>query len=248
MFTTTTELDRAAANSARNQRLLRLCVWAGVVYTVSVGVAGAGLARFLPAPGENWNAQKIAEFFRDNEIGIRIGMELILVVYMFYALFSLALARLMTHVEGRGGFLAPIQLLGGVTTAVITMLCSTFWLTASFRSAGRDAEIIQTLNDLGWFFFDVTVMATIVQLVAFGAVCLIDDERPVPLFPRWLGYLSIFFAMTFLSEFFMPSFTTGPLAWHGLLSLYVALGTFLIWIGIVAVHALRAIKTIDSPA
>ena len=247
MSTTTKESVRAA-DSTRTRRLLRLCVWAGVVYTVAVGVAGAGLARFLPAPGENWNAPQIAEFFRANEIGIRVGMELVLIVYMFYALFSLALARLMTHIEGRGGFLAPIQLLGGVTTAIITTLCSTFWLTASFRSAGRDGEIIQTLNDLGWFFFDVTVMATIVQLVAFGAICLINDQRPVPLFPRWLGYLSMFFAMTFLSEFFMPSFTTGPFAWHGLLSLYAALGTFLVWIGIVAIHALRAIKTITSPA
>ncbi|WP_433678190.1 hypothetical protein [Nocardia sp. CA-119907] len=234
------------AISSRDIRLWRLSAWSGLVYVLGVVIGGIVLARFVPPPRENWTAEHTANFFRDHEIGVRAGMEVVLAIYMLYAIFSLGVAQLMKHIEPSGGFLRRIQLLGGVLTAVITMLCATFWLLASFRAQSRSADDIQLLNDIGWMMFDITIMATIVQFVAFGAACLIDDGRTTPLVPRWLGYLSFFIAFTYLSEFFMPSLQTGPFSWQGLLSLYVALGTFGIWIGLVATYMLRAITTVEQ--
>ncbi|MCP2320195.1 hypothetical protein APR12_005576 [Nocardia amikacinitolerans] len=227
-------------------RLWRLSAWSAYVYVFGVVLGGIVLARFVPPPRENWTAEHTAEFFRDHEIGVRAGMEVVLAVYMLYAIFSLGVAQLMKHIEPDGGFLHRIQLLGGVLTAIITMLCATFWLLASFRADSRSPEDIQLLNDTGWMIFDITIMATIVQFVAFGAACLIDDGRRAPLVPRWLGYLSFFFAFTYLSEFFMPSLQTGPFSWQGLLSLYVAMATFGVWISLVALYMLRAVKTVEN--
>ncbi|MEV6059972.1 hypothetical protein AB0L62_08200 [Nocardia asteroides] len=231
--------------SVRDIRLWRFSAWSGLIYVFGVAFAGVVLARYVPAPQENWSAQQTADFFRDNEIGVRAGMELVLIIYMLYAIFSVGVSQLMKVIEPTSGFLRLFQLLGGVVTAVITMLCSTFWLLASFRAQSRSPEGIQLLNDIGWMMFDITIMATIVQFVAFGIACLADGGRSTPFVPRWMGYLSFFIAFTYLSEYFMPSLQTGPFSWHGLLSLYVALGTFGVWITLVSFYMLRAISTIE---
>ena len=235
----------AAGPTACDFRLWRLCAWAGVVYLVGELVSWAGVARFVPPPRQNWSAERIAAFYQDHEVGIRLGMEGVLIFAMFYVLLSFALARVMERVEGSNGFLWRIQLVGGIITALITMGCAVFWLTASLRAGSRDPRDIQTLNDVGWMVFDTTAMATIFQFVAFGAVCLYKDVRRTPLLPRWLGYLSFWAAFSFVAVYFMPSFMSGPLSWQGLITLYVALGLFFAWIAAVIPYTLRAITRIE---
>jgi Domain of unknown function (DUF4386) len=230
--------------SAREVRLWRLFTWAGAVYVVGELVSWAGIARFVPPPRENWSADHIAAFYRDHEVGIRLGMEGVLLFALFYALLSLSLYRLMERVEGRGGFLARVQLIGGVLTAAITMGCAVFWLAASLRAGARPPETIQALNDVGWMVFDMTVMATAFQFIAFGVVCL-QDDRPEPLLPRWLGYFSFWVAFSFFSVFLMPSLMSGPFSWQGLITLYLALGLFFVWIVVVIAVTLRAINAIE---
>src|SRR3954453_23706558 len=111
----------ASAPTARDFRLWRICTWAGVVYIVGELVSWAGVARFVPPPRQNWSAERVAAFYQDHEVGIRLGMEGVLIFAMFYVLLSFALARVMARVEGSNGFLCRIQLVGGIITALITM-------------------------------------------------------------------------------------------------------------------------------
>jgi hypothetical protein len=231
--------------TARNFRLWRLCAWGGAVYLVGELVSWAVVAGFVPPPRQHWSAERVADFYRDNEVGIRLGMEGVLVFALFYVLLSFAVARVMQRVEGRDGFLWRIQLVGGIVTALITMGCAVFWLAASLRAGSRDPRDIQVLNDVGWMVFDMTVMATVFQFAAFGVVCLYSDRRPAPLLPRWLGYLSFWTALSFFSVFLMPSFMSGPFSWQGLITLYVALGLFFVWIAVVVQYTLRAITLIE---
>jgi hypothetical protein len=231
--------------SSREFQLWRLCTWSGLVYVLGELVSWAGVARFVPPPQQDWSAERVAEFYRDHEIGIRLGMEGVLIFALFYALLSLALARVMERVEGQRGLVSRVQLIGGVITALITMGCAVCWLVASFRAGSRDPQDIQLLNDLGWMVFDMTVMATVFQFVAFGASCLMLDPRPTPLLPRWFGYFSFWVAFTFFSVFLMPSFTSGPFSWHGLITFYIALGAFFLWVAAVVPITLRAITTIE---
>jgi hypothetical protein len=64
-----------------------------------------------------------------------------------------------------------------------------FWQTAAFRP-GRDPVVTQSWRDAGWLCFVATVLIGIVPFGAVGAAIL-TDKRASPLFPRWLGYLSI---------------------------------------------------------
>ena len=82
------------------------------------------------------------------------------------------------------------------------------------------------MNDLGWMVFDMTVMATLFQFVAFGVIWLQRSDRATPLMPRWMSYFSFWCAASFVSVYLMPSFHTGPFSWQGLITLYVALVIF----------------------
>src|SRR5438045_3567564 len=81
-------------------RLWKACAWAGPVYIIGVLISWAGIAGFLPPPGEDWGPEKIAAFYADNEVAIRIGMEGVLIFALFYFVWSLAIARVMQHGEG----------------------------------------------------------------------------------------------------------------------------------------------------
>ena len=245
MVADTSDSSTLTPADRREFALWRACAWAGPVYIVGVLVSWAGIAGFVPPPAQDWGPARIAAFYAENEVSIRIGMEGVLVFAMFYFVWSLALRRVMRQHEGRGGFLSTIQFVGGVSTAWITMGCAVLWLTASFRASTRSAEGVALLNDLGWMVFDTTAMATMFQMIAFG-VWILGDDRPEPAMPRWLAYLTFWLAASFLAVYLMPSFQTGPFSWQGLITLYVALGAFFVWTVITSTYLLRAIRRIEN--
>lgn len=248
--TTTTTAPAAPAASAGAPRFTtwKLLAWGGPIYCVGELISWAGIAHFIPPPRESWSAAHVAAFYRQHEVGIRLGMEGVLIFGLCYFLFSLALARVMEQHEGPGGFMHRVQLMGGLVSALITMGCAVPWLTASLRAGTQDAKNIQMMNDLGWMIFDMTVMATLLQFVAFGVIWLQRSDRATPLMPRWMSYFSFWCAASFVSVYLMPSFHTGPFSWQGLITLYIALGLFFIWIVVVSVYLLRAIGILEREA
>jgi MFS family permease len=241
----TTASSKAERQHRRDFVIWRVCAWSGVVYVAGAIVFWAIIAGFIPPPRQNWTAEQVATYYADNQTRIRLGMEGILLVGFFYALFAVGLARLMQRVEGERGFLHQIQLMGGLATAMITFGCALAWLTATLRAGERDPGDVQTLNDLGWMIFDMTALVTIAQMVAFGVTWLLEDDRPEPLFPRWIGYLSFWMGATFLVVFVMPWMTSGPFAWQGLITLYVGFGAFFVWMGAVLPLMFRAIRRVE---
>jgi hypothetical protein len=233
---------------ARQFTTWKLLAWGGPIYCIGELISWAGIAHFIPPPRESWSAERVAHFYRQHEVGIRLGMEGVLIFALFYFTFSLALARVMERHEGPHGFMHRVQLMGGLVSALITMGCAVAWLTASLRAGSQDARNIQMMNDLGWMVFDMTVMATLFQFVAFGVIWLQRSDRATPLMPRWMSYFSFWCAASFVSVYLMPSFHTGPFSWQGLITLYVALGLFFIWIAVVSIYLLRAIRTLEREA
>jgi hypothetical protein len=243
---TDTPVSAVVPERDRNYRIWRLCAWSGVVYTVGAIIFFAITAGFIPPPSENWDAARVAAYFHQNHARITVGMEGVLLVAFFYAFFSIGLSRLMQRVEGPRGFLHAIEEMGGLATAGITIGCALAWLTAAFRAGTRAPGDVQTLNDLGWMIFNLTAPVTIAQMVGFGTVWLFRDERPQPLMPRWLGYLSIVTAAIFLVVFLSPWHTSGAFSWQGAITLYLGFGAFFVWIVAVLPLAFRAINCLEA--
>jgi len=237
--------SRTAALSRVDFHVWRACIWGGVVFLIGMGVFWAAIAGWVPPPSQNWDAETISRYFTDRQARIRIGMEGVLLIAVFYYLFSLGLSKLMEQVEGPRHLLSRIQLFGGLATTLVVVAMALLWLTASFRLAQRSPADIQLLNDLGFMVFVMTAMVTALQFVAFGLVWLIYPGAG-ELIPRWVGWLSLWVELTFFGVFFMPWLYTGPFAWHGLINFYLVMGLFFAWIVIVIWYALRAITALEQ--
>lgn len=221
----------------------KLCAWAGPLYLVGLIFFWGILGNNIPAPRQYWSADEVVEFFLSNNIQIRIGMVGTLFVAPFYFVWSQAISAVMREIEGPDGFLAPLENVGGIATAFVTLAFALMWLTASVRTELRSPQDIQLLLDLGWHIFDMTIMVTLIQMCAVGGAILMD-RRPQPLFPTWLGWLSFAAASTFLTAFLMPFFPDGPFAWHGLVTYWLVLNAFFIWMVFMCYYLFSAIDKV----
>jgi len=230
---------------AADFRMLRVATWSVAVYC-GLGLLGfAVLAGFWPPPAEYLDALDIAAYFREHEIAIRIGMVMMAMGAPFYFVWSAALSKIIGRIEGPMGVLSTIELLGGLLTAIVTLVPPTIWLTAALRASTRTDGSIQLFYDFGWIFFDLTFMCSVLQSVALG-LAILRDRRPTPLFPRWVAWMAFLVAATYFPLIFVPFFRDGPFAWHGLISFWAVFVMFFVLIAIVTPYALKALRTLET--
>lgn len=104
---------------------------------------------------------------------------------------------------------------------------------------------MRALHDYGWLFFDTTYMVTGLQMFAMSIV-LLADRRQTPLFPRWIGWLTLAAAMMFLPLSLLPFFYSGLFAWSGLFCYWISLGSFFVWVLVLCYYVFKAIDRLEG--
>ncbi|WP_099023637.1 hypothetical protein [Mycolicibacterium palauense] len=245
-----TALDQSATGRGTpathtDYRLLRVALWTVCLY-VGFGLLGfAVFAGFWPPPSQDLDAASIAAYFREHETAIRVGMVFMVVGAPCYYTWSIALSKIISRMEGPMGPLSMTELIGGLMTAVVTAVPAVVWQTAAFRSEARSPETVQTLYDFGWLFFDLTFMFSFLQSVALG-IAILMDRRPVPLFPRWVGYVCFLTAAVYVPLTLVPFARTGPFAWHGVLNFWAVFVMFFVLIAVLTPYAFRALRRLEA--
>lgn len=225
--------------------ILRIGLWAVAAYC-GLGLAGfAGFAGFWPPPAEHLNADEITAYFVEHHDGLMVGMVMMAACGAFYLVWSAVLSRIISRIEGPMGILSTVELLGGMLTGLVTFTPPIFWITAALRPESRSPETVQMLYDLGWMFFDLTFVCSVLQSVALG-VAILRDARSVPLFPAWVAWVAFLTAGTYCALPLMPFFTDGPFAWHGLISFWAVFVMFFVMIAVVTPYAFRALRVIEA--
>jgi hypothetical protein len=135
--------------------------------------------------------------------------------------------------------MAYLQLGMGVLGTAFFTIPTVFWMAAAFEPY-RNPEITQALHVAGWLPLVALVFPAIVQNTAI-AVATFTDTRPEPVFPRWVGYFNIWVAVLFLPSLLVMFFKTGPFAFNGILTFWLAANVFTIWLVTMVVVARRAI-------
>jgi hypothetical protein len=235
-------VQEAATNQSYSS--WRLCVWAGWVflvgYLLSWGILGFNIPTISPAISINdLYAHYVAHSAR-----IRLAMGLSVFFMPFYFVFSAVISRVMQQIEGQNGPLAIVEQMGGAVTVVVGQVAGISWLVAAFRVDERTPEMVRQLHDFGWLYFDMTYMVTTLQMWAMAYVFL-HDRRTKPLVPAWVAWLSVFVGFTFLLLTLLPFFLTGPFAWNGLFNYWITLGSFFVWVIIVAIAVSNAINRLE---
>jgi hypothetical protein len=218
----------------------KICLWSGYAFFVLYLIGIVAVAGFIPPPLPSLDAVATAAFFNARHARVLVGMSICAFASPLYLLWGVALFAQMFRLERpRFPALSAAQGISGGAGAVFFALSPLMWLTIAFR-AGHNADTAQTLNDFAWISWIVSWPFFAVQAAAFG-LCILMSARA--LMPRWLGYLSLWFALSMFPASAIVFFKVGPLAWNGVFALYLPLTMFALWFNVVTYWVAKAIKS-----
>lgn len=223
-----------------NTRGQRILLW-----TVPPAMALFALAFVLfpvmsPPLSPTLTPEEVAAFFREYNTGI-LGVVILcnLLAGSLVPLFAVTAVQISRTGTSSSVFTyAYIACVGAGTTAFI--LADYCWGVAAFRP-DRDPQLISLLNDMAWFFFIAPVGTIVVQNLCL-AISIYLDDRPDPIFPRWVAHFNIVTAVLLIPGAFSFLFKTGPLAWDGAVSFtlrVVVLGSYLVAMFLVLVRVVN---------
>jgi hypothetical protein len=225
-----------------NATYQRLCAWTGPFCAFLWIIALLVFAKFLPPHHPEWGPEQIAQLYASNELGIRIGMIILLIGGVLYQPWVAVIAVQMKRIEGRQSVLTYVQLGLGTLFVLLFMMAAIFWQTAAYRPL-EDMIFTQRMNDLGWFMFLISVPVVTVQGLALSLV-IFQDKRQA-LFPRWFAWFNIWAQIIFLPGTVIPLFKSGPLAWNGIIAFWIPAAVYTVWMCLLTKLLLTAIKRPD---
>ncbi len=224
-------------------RYVRACAWAGPVLLVATLLFWAVLGRNVPPYSAGLTAEAMAGQVRAHATLIRIGMVGQMTVSGLYLVWGVAISKVMERMEGDNDVLSTIQLWGAGFTVLVFEIPCMAWLAATFRADVLPAPIIQALYDMGWMFFDIAYLTSL-QMIPL-AICILNDRRPVPLMPKWLGWFSLWVAISFLLLILTGFFKTGPFARDGILNYWVEFSLFFWFWLLIAIYTIKAVGRLE---
>jgi hypothetical protein len=222
------------------ERSLKICIWSGLVAGLFFVIGLWPLAQFIPLVDPQYSADQVAGIYRSNTIGIRLGGIAIMFSASFNAAFFGAIYTFVRRIEGGNGPYAITQAMSGAILAVFIFLPAMLFTVTAFRPE-RPVELTLLMNDFAWLALIIPTPPGIVQALAVG-FAILGDKSAQPLLPRWAGYMSLWVAVLTMPAPLAVMFKSGPFAWNGFLAFWMPAGIAGIWLMVMLVAMLRAVK------
>jgi MFS family permease len=220
----------------RNQLI---CLGAGYGFFVLYLLGLVVVAGFIPPPAPDWGDAFVAAYFHSRHLRILAGMSICAVASALYVPWGVVIAGQMLRIEkGRFPALTVVQGISAGIGSAFFAISPFLWLTIAFR-AGHSGDIMVALNDFAWISWIVSWPFFFIQAGAFALSLLM---YPTVVIPRWVGYLSLWFAFSMFPASAIVFFHHGPLAWNGVFAFYLPLALFALWYNVTAFWVLRAIR------
>lgn len=217
----------------------RVCAWAGPVL-MPVLLAGLIAAHWFPPPSPADSAADVAAFYQQHTNGIRVGSLLVALAGTLMAPFAAVIAMQIKRIARGGQALAYLELVMAALWVAGIVIPATLFMAAAFNPE-RDAQITQALHVAGWLPFVAMVFPLIAVHISIAAAAFLDD-RPDPVFPRWVGYFNVWMAFLLVPGVLALFFKTGPFAWNGVLTFWLAATAEGFWYLIMCVVLRRAVS------
>jgi hypothetical protein len=226
-------------------RLQRVGAWCGIGMLILFGICFVLIGGLIPPLSPTSSAQQIAQFFIDHKLRVRLGVALTLLAVPAAMPWLAVICLRIRRIEGKWGLLSVTQVFAGVVFVPGFVFPLMVLGAAAYRPEHRPPEVTEALNDVFWLMLIGIVGPAIVQVLVMAAAAFLDGTDP-PTFPRWFGYLNIWFALLALPGGAVVLFNDGPLAWNGVFAFWIPLAAFTIWMIAVTVVMLRSISAQDA--
>jgi hypothetical protein len=205
---------------------LRILLWSGPVGVVLVFFGLFVMAGFFPPPSPDLTGTKMAAVWQDDPGLKKTGLILCFMGGTLYLTFTLAIGYVLRRCTD-DVIMPATQTALGVFGTVYFSLNFLILAVAGYRP-NLSQDSTQTLHDLGFILTFSPAAPFFLQYFAIAlTIFQIPDAKP--LIPRWVAYFNIWVAVGLIPPSFIPLFTSGPLAWNGLLGFYIPVVVFGAW-------------------
>lgn len=223
-----------------NTRGQRILLWTAPPAMALFALAFVLFPVISPPLSPTLTAEQVAAFFREYNTGI-LGVVILvnLIAGSLVPLFAVTAVQMSRTGTSSSVFTyAYVICVGAGTTAFV--LADYCWGVAAFRP-DREPQLISLLNDMAWFFFIAPVGTIVVQDLCL-AVSIYLDERPDPIFPRWVAHFNVGAALLLIPGAFSILFKTGPLAWSGGVSFTLRVAVLACYVVVMFLVLLRVVN------
>lgn len=222
--------------------VMRAFLWSGIVVVASVVVAGAWLLGYIPPPSPNWSAEQFLAFIQGNRHGVLAGGAVCILAWSLWSTWPVPMIVLLRKMEGAPFITyASIAILGS-TSAIITLI-AVGWSLQAFRA--ESALVVQAFNDFAFYMFLYTWPPFGLWMILI-ATAIFRDINPVPIYPRWFAYYNILSCFGMAPATLIGFFKTGPLAYDGIISFWLFVTEFLVWMVVTVIVTSRAYTRLDQ--
>lgn len=221
----------------------KFCAWNGMIFMAVFMVFWGVLGHNLPPFAGDTPASVVAAYFRDHKDAMRLGMIMSMTFTVCYAVWGIAIGKVMDYAIGRGHILTDLQVWGAGLTVVPVLVSSSFWLLGAYRPEALDDTTLQMIYDGAWLLIDMAYAVTSVQMFGLGFGAL-RDKRAEPFFPKWVCWYSIWVGFMFVAECLMPFFKSGAFNRSGVLNYWIEFSIFFAYAPIITWYTVKAINRI----
>jgi hypothetical protein len=217
----------------------KAAAWLGFVMIGVLLLTLVYLGEFIPPYDPSASAAETAARISENQLGIRIGMGLMVVLAFLFAPYFALLSLQVRRIEGHWGVLSVAQIQLSAIFPFVVAIMGIFAIAAAYRP-NVNPDVTQALSDVFWLILVGFVGAFVTQVFIF-AFAVFTDKRLVPSFPRWFGYFQIWYALFGALGAGCFVFRDGPLAWDGLIAFWIPLCAFGFWIVVTTVMLMKSV-------
>lgn len=204
---------------------LRICFWVVPIFYSLFGLIFVPLTRVMPPPRPDVTADQMVNFLHQHGLTIQIGFALLMIVIGFAGVSNGIVAYEIKRMSVSPAF--AYAYLGALAVGALPgcLMAAISFLAAVFRP-DRDPQIVALLYDLTFLSFVGSLGCFSTAYLVFAIAILLDKNA---VFPKWLGYISIWQLVTELLAAPVFVFRSGPLAWNGSISFWMGTAIFGFW-------------------
>jgi hypothetical protein len=217
---------------------LQICAWSGVVGMILIFAAMWPLWHMLPPISPLLTMSETADHYRQYSMGILVGAVIQMTGVCLLVVFSGGLIACMKTIEGRfSPFTYGFVLLTSLVYFTV-FVPGVIFSCLAYRPDWPD-EVVRILSDLALIIY---VWPGVLGTIAFllPGLIILGDRRPQPVFPRWIGYLTLWVAILLAPGNAVTFFKSGPFAWNGLIAFWIPAVAFGGLINVLAWAMIRA--------
>ena len=223
----------------------KFLAWCGPIFLAAFFCLWGMLAGNIPPFPPSATPQEVWQNYHDHRLAIMIGMSVCLSLTACYMAWGVAISQVMVRIEGPNGIWSKVEMMGATITCAPIMTACAIWATAAHEINSITPETAHMLYWFGWLLIDLAYMVTSFEIAGCSIVFMRDrrERKLVPDVVSWWGWVTV---ASFFVVNAIPFVTTGPLAFNGVISFWIAFFTWFFWIPSMSYYIIKAVDRLKA--